>query len=353
MRVVVFLISLFFLAQLISCTEGYLKSSKIYVTGKVGEILVVCDDDLWDSQIRPVLDSGLTRFILPYFPDVTTFELKHRSKKTFSGPIKRHRNILFIDVNSKYKARDGSVRYQEDVWANGQTVVRIKSKDKEELLRVFKVNMDDIHRQFDFRSWSRIRKYFSEQQDQAINKKIANNFKIHIDLPNGSRIVSKRNNFFRIELPDASRPIEFVGSGQQDVGTIFSGVMIYQYPYKDSSQFNFTNLMRARDTMLRYNVPHETLGLYMGTQYNEFVFPEYSRDVNFNGSLNGIEIRGMFVFKGRYRHATGGAFWSFHFMHPKTKKTVCISGYVDAPSTTSWTHALREIQAVWKSVKLL
>ena len=38
--------------------------------------------------------------------------------------------------------------------------------------------------------------------------------------------------------------------------------MVYQYPYKDSSQFGIDALLQARDTMLKYNVPHETPGLY-------------------------------------------------------------------------------------------
>ena len=346
MRGIVFFLSVLFLTGLTSCDD-----SQIYVTGKVGEILVVCDDAIWDSHIRNELDSGLTQFIMPYFPDVTTFELIHRNPRTFNGPIKRHRNILFLSVNPE--DTDGIVRYEENVWANRQTVIRLEGRDKNHLLQIVKSKIDKIHDQFDLKEWSRIRKYFAEQQDENINNKLATFFKIHLDLPYGSKIVAKRNNFFRIEIPEASRPIEFVGSGQQDVGTIYSGIMVYQYPFIDSSQLEFTPLMRARDTMLKYNVPHETYGLYMGTQYNEFVHPEYSMDLNYNGSIEGVEVRGMFVFKGRYKHSTGGAFWSFHFVHPKTNKILCISGYVDAPSTTSWTHALREIQAVWKSVTLL
>ena len=64
-------------------------------------------------------------------------------------------------------------------------------------------------------------------------------------------------------------------------------------------------------------------------------------------------MRGMFHFVGKKMHTTGGAFWAFHFVHPRSKKIICISGYVDAPSTTSWTHFLRELQAVWKSVKII
>mgnify|MGYP000509762551 CR=1 FL=1 len=36
----------------------------------------------------------------------------------------------------------------------------------------------------------------------------------------------------------------------------------------------------------------------------------------------------------------------------KTKKLICLSGYVDAPPTTSWTHPIREIQAILRSVEI-
>jgi hypothetical protein len=61
----------------------------------------------------------------------------------------------------------------------------------------------------------------------------------------------------------------------------------------------------------------------------------------------------MYVFTGKKVHSTGGAFWAFHFVHPKKKKLICVSGYVDAPATASWTHPLRELQAVLKSVELV
>ena len=75
--------------------------------------------------------------------------------------------------------------------------------------------------------------------------------------------------------------------------------------------------------------------------------------IRISGSIQGVEVRGMFEFKGRFQHSTGGAFWSFHFTNPKSNQLICISGYVDAPSSTSWTHAIREIQAIWKSVTVL
>ena len=347
--------SLLFLAFVsLSCKcERKFKNTGFSVTGKVGEILVVCDQAIWDSELKAHLDTQLTQFIMPYFPDVVTFELIHRTNKNFEGAIRRHRNILFISIDSKRKQKLGAIQSRKDVWANRQLVIDVKAKDYNQLVELCKDGMNAVHLQFDEIEWKRILFNYKGQENRLVQKKINNNFGIKLALPDASTIVSMRPNFYRLVLPTASRPIEFVGSGTQDVGSVLTGIMIYQYDFIDSSQFILENLLKARDTMLRYNVPHEIDGLYMGTQYTKFVFPESNTALNFNKSIKGEEVRGMFQFTGKNVHATGGAFWEFHFIHPKSKKIICISGYVDAPSTTSWTHPLRDIQAIWKSIEIL
>ena len=342
-----FLIGLFVLLSISSCDVKNL--SGLNVTGKVGEILVVCDDSIWASPVKSELDTALTQFIMPYFPDVPTFELVHRNMKSFDGAIKRHRNVLFLNLDNTHKESRPIIKSRNDVWANRQLVIEVTAKNLQQLYTLCMDGLPEVHAQFDRAEWNRIRKYFGEKQSTNINERIQQNFGLHLELPDGSNIVASQPNFYRIQLPNASRPIEFVGTGQQDVGAIYSGIMIYQYPFTDSSQLTLKNLLQARDTMLKYNVPHETSRLYMGTQYTDFVYPEASWTSNYNGELSGVEMRGMFVFKGKAIHTTGGAFWSFHFVHPKSDKLICVSGYVDAPSTTSWTHSLREIEAIWKS----
>ncbi len=327
-------------------------SSGLYVTGKVGEILVVCDRSIWESEIKNYLDTGLTQFIMPYFPDVATFELIHKAPEQFDQGVKRFRNTLFIKIDPSFKGEQAEINKRLDVWAYDQLVVDIVGKDYNQVMNACKYGLKAVHSEFDYMEWKRILKSFKSEKNPRVQKEINENFKIDIALPDGARIVTKRKNFFRIEFPSASRPIEFVGTGTQDAGTIFSGIMIYQYDYTDSTQFEFDKLLKARDTMLRYNVPHETEGLYMGTQYTKLVYPEGNVMKSDNGKIQGYEMRGMFMFKGRPVHSTGGAFWAFHFIQPETKKLICVSGYVDAPSTASWTHSLREIQAILKSVEL-
>jgi hypothetical protein len=322
------------------------------VTGKVGEILVVCEQGIWDSPLQEVLDSGLTKWILPYLPDVATFQLTHKTPNHFTQGVKRYRNTLFINIDPNYKGEKGSIVKRKDVWARDQFVVDITGKDFNQVLETCKYGLDEVHEEFDEFEWKRLINQFSRNKNQRIREKITDNFGIDMVLPSNAQIVTERTNFFRIEFPPASRPLEFVGTNTQDAGEIFSGLLIYQYDYKDSLQFDFKQLLQDRDTMLKYNVPYEVEGMYMGTQYSEFVYPEGNQITTADGKLKGYEMRGMFLFTGLPKHATGGAFWAFHFINRKTKKIVCVSGYVDAPPTTSWTHPIREIEAILRSVEI-
>jgi len=326
-------------------------SRGLTVTGKIGEILVVCDQGIWESDIKECLDSNLTQWIMPYFPDVATFELAHRTPAHFTQGVKRYRNTLFLKIDPEYKGAKGSIVKRSDVWAIGQLVVDVTAKDYNQLVETCKKGLGAVHDEFDEVEWKRLIRYFKQNQSTVVREKIQENFGIDLALPSNTKIVTKRTNFYRLEFPPASRPIEFLGTGTQDVGSIFSGLMIYQYNYSDSSQFDMDQLLMARDTMLKYNVPDEVEGMYMGTQYEKFVQPEGNPMVNEKETIHGFEMRGMFKFTGRPIHRPGGAFWAFHFVNPETKKMICLSGYVDAPSTTSWTHPLREVQAILRSVE--
>ncbi len=346
----IFLVAISFAFLFTKCETGRTMSKGMAVTGKVGEILVVCDQAIWDSPIQETLDSQLVQYILPYLPDVPTFQLTHRTPKHFTQGVKRFRNTLFLNIDPSYKGKEGKIEKRKDVWAKGQLVIDVTGKDYNQLIAICRKGLGMVHEEFDNASWRRLLNNYKRNKPTHINKSIQENFGIDIALPSGSKLLTKRPNFYRIEFPEASRPIEFIGAGE-DVGAVLSGVMIYQYSFKDSSQFTLENLLKDRDTMLRYNAPYEVEGMYMGTQYNEFVYPEGNVISSIYG-VQGYEMRGMFVFTGRRKFGTGGAFWAFHFKHPKRNKLITVSGYVDAPATTTWTHPLRIVQAVLRSVQI-
>lgn len=320
------------------------------VTGKVGDILVVADQSVWDSDIKTCLDTNLTQFIMPYFPDVATFELIHKTPSHFEQGVKSYRNILFLKLDPNFKGDKGKIVQHKDVWAKGQVVIDITAKDYAMLEATCKYGLDEVHGIFDEASWRRLIKHFDTYDNRGLRKEIKDHFGLDIVLPGNSTIVTRKKNFYRIEFPPASRPIEFEGANSEDIGAMFSGMMIYQYDFVDSSQFQMGQLLRDRDTILSHYVPHEIEGLYMGTQYEKIVFPEGNVAYSADGKVKGYEIRGMFKFTGKPIHSTGGAFWEFHFKHPTRNKMICLSGYLDAPPTTSWTHPIRELEAIIRSV---
>jgi len=350
MKPFAFIVSLLILFGSFGCGR---KSSPLTVAGKIGEILVVTDQGIWDSDLKECLDTNLTQWIMPYLPDVATFELIHKTPNHFSQGVKRYRNVLFINLDPDFEGDKGTIVIRKDVWAVGQMVIDITAKDYKQLVATCKGGLDQVHDAFDDMEWRRLIKHFDASKNKNIRKEVSKNFGIDVVLPSNTSIVTRKKNFYRLEFPPASRPIEFAGSGTEDVGTIFSGLMIYQYNFKDSTQFDLDRLLMARDTMLKYNVPHEIEGLYMGTQYERVIYPEGNEVMNASETINGYEMRGMFKFTGKSIASTGGAFWGYHFVNPKTKKLICLSGYVDAPATTSWTHALREVQAILRSVEFV
>jgi len=343
------------LLALAGCDEISKRSSgggEILVTGKVGEVMVVCETAVWESEIKNYLDTGLTQFIMPYFPDVTTFELVHRTPDKFENGVKRYRNTLFINIDPTFSGEDGLIEKRMDVWATDQLVIDITGKDFNQVLETCKKGLDYVHDEFDYMEWKRIVNRLNKEGPKHISTEVKKQFGFDMKVPLGSKIVTSRSNFYRIEFPVDERPMDFMGSDVgSDQGAILSGVMVYHYDFTDSSQLDFKRLLSARDTMLKYNVPSEVEGMYMGTQYAEIVYPEFEPSES-DTKVQGYDMRGMFVFTGKDHFGTGGAFWSFHFVNPKTTKVVCVSGYVDAAPTTSWTHSLRKVQAVLKSVKL-
>ena len=127
----------FFVCLLSSCDylEERFNDDGILVTGKVGEILVVCDESIWDSEIKNSLDSNLTRFIMPYFPDVPTFQLLHKTPDHFERGSKRYRNTLFLKINPNHKG-NATIEKKYHVWAQDQLVVEITAKNHQQLFRI-------------------------------------------------------------------------------------------------------------------------------------------------------------------------------------------------------------------------
>jgi hypothetical protein len=330
----------------------YKGNSNLQYTGKAGELVVVCDNTIFTDELFSALDSVFGDYIKPYYPPEKRFTILQMNEDRYTKIGKRVRNLMKLEINTQIKKGDPQVIVKKDFYARTQILTEILAHDNEDLLFAAHRLLTEVAKIYDQQEW--IREYIrhKEENNTVSRKKLSKQFGITLDLPGQGKYESVKSSFARISLPDRSRQMDIQADGgfsSAKANFIQSGIMIWSFDYKDSSQLTPEYLMKARDTILKYNALHEIEGVYMGTQDHPAVIPVHNRLKI--GDVEGVEFRGLYKFTGRFE-PSGGKFWSFHFKHPTRNKIIAISAYLDAPPTMSSSMDIRRLQAILYSLKI-
>lgn len=327
-------------------------STSQYV-GKPGRLMVVSENGIFTEEVAALFDSIFGQAIRPYYPRHPYFEIYHRTPKEFAENSMRLRNVVKLIIDEKVPEGKPTMEVHKNYYAKTQLFTKVYANNINELYTFLDDELSSLFRLYDTQEWKREFYRHRKSKSKSVDQKIAKKFGIELELPERFRYESIDDQYAIILLPERSRQMEMkVGSAYntQKANFIQSGIMIWQYPYQDSSRLKPSKLMEARDTILKYHAKHEIPGVYMGTQDHPAVIPEYER-FKISG-VEGYQFRGLYKFTGRLE-PSGGKFWSFHFKHPKRNKIVAISGYLDAPPTMSPSFDLNRIRAIIYSLKLV
>lgn len=339
-------------SQKITTSGIYKGNSNLQYTGKAGELVVVCDNTIFTDEIFTALDSIFGDYIKPYYPPEKRFTILQMNQDRYNKVGKRVRNLMKLEINSEIKKGDPQVIIKKDFYARTQILTEILAHDNEDLLYATNNLLSHVASIYDQQEWNREYIRHKEENNTVARRKLSSQFGITLDLPNQGKYESIKSSFARISLPDRSRQMDIQADGgfsSAKANFIQSGIMIWSFDYKDSSQLTPEYLMKARDTILKYNALHEIEGVYMGTQDHPAVIPVNNRIKI--GNVEGFEFRGLYKFTGRFE-PSGGKFWSFHFKHPNRDKIIAISAYLDAPPTLASSMDLRRLQAILYSLKI-
>ena len=97
------------------------------ISGKAGEVAVVCSKVEWESEPGSTLRTLLSDEV-PYLPQVEPmYDLFNVPQQAFNKVFKVHRNIIVIDTDKKYEK--GSFTTFSDVRATPQIVIGIQAPD--------------------------------------------------------------------------------------------------------------------------------------------------------------------------------------------------------------------------------
>gem|GEM_PF-418114 len=328
------------------------KSTSQY-TGKPGRLFVVAENTIYTDELKQLIDTVFTRQMRPYYPPHQYFEVYHRTPEKFEKGSVRLRNVIELVVDSTIPKGKPRMEIRKNYLSETQLYTEIAAHDINELYDFMEEELGQLFQRYESQEWKREYYRHKRKSSPTVNEKLATKFGINLELPSKYRYESIDDEYAIIMLPERSRQMEMsiggAGYNSTKANFIQSGIMIYQYPFEDSSQMKPEMLMKKRDSILKYHAKHEVPGVYMGTQDHPAVLPEYER-FKVNG-IQGYQFRGMFKFTGRME-PSGGKFWSFHFLHPKRRNIVAVSGYLDAPPTMSPSFDLNRLRAIIYSLEV-
>jgi hypothetical protein len=343
----------FVLVTLASCSEfNKRRNNETWASGKPGQVLVVCTDELWQSTELDSFFIQISPAEAPYYPFEYAFKFNQKNVVGFNSNYKNTRNILIIEKHEGTDYSPAQVNIVKNKWVKGQVVVEVFFNDVSDVKNISLSDLNAITEAFEQAELDRYVKHCASKSNNSVKALLEAKYGLSMDFPTGVNVLNDVDDFMRIDVPDRSREMPLDGGANVQTSKanfILSSVLIWQQDFIGSEQLSMLNLLAFHDTILKKYAPHEKEGAYLATEYDTLVYP-ISQTLPING-VDMVEIKGQYRIRGRSDVFMGGPFVSYSFVNPKTNKIVTVFGMVHGPSEPLLTY-IREHKALLRTLKI-
>ncbi len=274
--------------------------------GKLSHVLVVMSKVKWKEKPG----KELKKILIQDFPALPQsepqYDISQIPESVFSDVMRRNTNIIVAKISSKVKKPGIKIRY--NIWAKPQIIILISAKNNTNFVEILEKNKTKIIGKLDKAERNRIIRTYKRTLHESVVEKIKKNHNIKIVIPNHYKLDMDSSNFVWLAY---------------ETNKLTQAVLIWDYPYKDTSDFDAKNLIKARDSVTKINVSGRKKGSYMTTQK---VYPFEYNKFKFNGN-NIFEVRGLWEVKNGIM---GGPFVSFSMLDKKRNRIVTADVFVYA-----------------------
>lgn len=343
---------LFFAVLFSSCTEfNKRRNNETWATGKPGQVLVVCTDDLWMSSDLDSFFIQLAPPEEPYYPLEYAFRFNQKNVSGFNSNFRSTRNILIVERHDNAKYSPAKVNIIRNKWVKGQVVVEVFFQKIQDLHALSLAEITEITAAFEEAEISRLINHYTSKSNHTIKALIKEKYGIELHIPVGVEVVNDKDDFMRLDVPDRSREMPLDGGNVQTskANFIMSYVLLWQRDYTSESDYTWESNLQYQDSILKKYAPHEKEGAYLATEYDTVVYP-IAQKLEIAGHTM-IEIKGQYRVRGRSDVFMGGPFVSYSFIHPSTNKIVTLFGMVHGPSEALLNY-IREHKALMRTLKI-
>jgi hypothetical protein len=335
-----------------SCNEfNKRRNNERWATGKPGQVLVVCTDDLWLSSDLDSFFIDLAPAEEPYYPLEYAFKFIQKNVAGFNSTFRSTRNILIVERHDNAKYSPAKVNIIKDKWVKGQVVVEVFFQKIQDLRALSKNEIAEITAAYEGAEISRLINHYNAKSNNTVKALIKDKYGIELNVPVGVQVVNDIDDFMRLDIPDRSREMPLDGGDVQTARAnfIMSYALLWQRDYTSADDFTREAIFQAQDSMLKKYAPHEKEGAYLATEYDTVVYP-ISQNLEIAGHPM-IEVKGQYRIRGRSDVFMGGPFVSYNFVNPNTKKIITLFGMVHGPSE-SLINYIREHKALIQTLNL-
>lgn len=300
------------------------------VTGKPGEVVLVINDPIWESEAGEKFN-GLLRQAQPALPQPEPmFNIARIEHEAFKSIFRSHRNIIIVNVSPAHE--DSRMVVRRNVWAKPQLVIEINSVDIPSLYAFIENHQDRfINYILDAERDRQIESYKRYERTDIANR-LRRSHDISLAIPPGFRMDVDTADFAWI-VQHSLTPRETI-----------KGVFVYYYDYVHNETFTSDYLIRRRNEFLRKYVPGPRDGTWMTTEMR--LPPEFS-EFEYNGRYF-AELRGLWRVENYFM---GGPFVSLTTLDEENNRVVTVEAFVFAPETNK-RNLIRQVEAILYTLEI-
>ena len=331
----IFPLTLFLGFLISSCGSGFGNRLRPTPTaiGKSNQLVVLCDDVIWESHIGDTL-RHYYESPYPILPQPEpNFDLKHlRPEDLIANPVQKELRSFLIIANMKDESSPTTEMVNKDLesaanllddrpygaksgqnkWADGQILLYLYANDSKELTNAIKESYPSFFaliRKFDEPQIDA--KLYLEGQNRIIENKLSLTWNLDIKLPAGWQIAIDEYPFLwlRYELSESS-----------------SSLFFYNLNYSDSSTLTHHGLISLRDSITKKYISSSAPGSYMYVNTEDLPSFYYTDAVN---GMFSAELRGIWEMENEFM---GGPFESRLLLDEKNARIHLMDGFIYAPT---------------------
>lgn len=277
------------------------------ISGKAGEVAVVCSKVEWESEPGNTIRDLLTEEV-PYLPQAEPmYDLINVPQQAFNKIFQVHRNIIIIDTEESYT--ESKFVIGNNVWAAPQIVLKVEAHDGAAAAEVISQKGGEILRLLADAERARVIANSKASENAALRTKVNGMIGGSPYFPKGFTVKKEAENFLWIS---------------NETTFTIQGILVWKYPCTSETDLTPEALAAKRNEITMAQIPCMTDNSYM--ILNPTIFPGYE-----NITLNGREIVEMRGLWEAYNDFMGGPFVSHSFLSRDGQWVITMDAFVYAP----------------------